>query len=561
MRFLLFFGIICFLQNKCNSQGLNFASHSNVDNVFGLASINGKNFYTERIVNNSNFDSSNLVGLNESGKIIFKKRLTFNDFNTPQNIHSTRGKRLILYGVSSRCNAGETAANFIVKADTNGVIQATTTSQTMVNGSLAKFIDFVEYPDSSFYFLSESQLFHYSKTLTFVSSVAHGLAFATTMTLRNNGNFVIHGKTSALVAKNIEISSTGTQVNSQNAASDLSLIRTAASGNFYGLTTNGNIQKLSSGLLTTGNSSLSLSPTNIRAFTLRNDTIFFVDLNNTNNPAYGVMNENFTIFSVSASSYRNIFPNAITINNRNKINILSTATSSMSPNNTFVSFFQFQRNSNFFTTPDIGVSNFTITNTLLYPPFSSSIPVNINVMVKNYGTDTIKGFCLNAPGTQKTCGFDLFHKKYQNIIPPNGSVVVQTGTINYPLTSTVTQASGFLFVTNICIFTTVPSSKNDIHIDNDHFCQAIGLRVGIEENKSDANWLTVAPNPISGEFSIRSYSEMKSLQIYDCFGKLVGEKVLKMDEVKIDISELESGIYLLKIETEKSLIFKKVFKE
>jgi hypothetical protein len=561
MRFLLFFGIICFLQNKCNSQDLNFASHSNVDNVFGLASINGKNFYTERIVNNSNFDSSNLVGLNESGKIIFKRRLTFNDFNTPQNIHSTRAKRLILYGVSSRCNAGETAANFIVIADTNGVIQATTTSQTMVNGSLAKFIDFVEYPDSSFYFLSESQLFHYSKTLTFVSSVAHGLAFATTMTLRNNGNFVIHGKTSALVAKNIEITSTGTQVNSQNASSDLIFIRTATSGNFFGLTTNGSIQKLSSGLLSTGNSSLSLSPTNIRAFTLRNDTIFFVDLNNTNNPAYGLMNENFTIFSVSASTYRNIFPNAITINNRNRINILSTATSSMSTNNTFVSFFQFQRNSNFFTTPDIGVSNFTITNTLLYTPFSSSIPVNMNVTVKNYGTDTIKGFYLNAPGTQKTCGFDLFHKRYQNIIPPNGSVVVQTGTINYPLTSTVTQASGFLFVTNICIFTTIPSSKNDVYIDNDHFCQAIGLRVGMEENNPTVSTLYAYPNPFNQDFEIKSEEEIRGIQIFDAYGKLVREMAVRANEINITFTEFSGGFYIVKIETEKGIVIKKMLRE
>jgi len=560
MRILLFFGFFFCFSCEFIAQALNLARHSYVDEGRGLASINGKNFYVERILSNSVNDSANLVGINESGKIIFKKNFSYDQNNVAQNVHSTLNKRLIVYGLSSGCNVLKGSKNFVLKIDTNGVTQASTTSQYLVNGSLAKFNDFAEHTDSSFYFLSDSLLFHYTKNLQFISVLAHGLINAKAMTLTNNGNLMIHGKNLSLVTKNMEITPAGTLVNIQNGSLDLKYIRQALSGNYYGLATNGTIEKLTVLLQPVGNTSLTIAPTDFRAFTLRHDTIFFADVNTSNNPVYGMMDELLSVFYLSASVYRNIYPCAMTINKRNKINVLATATSSMGPANTFVSFFQFPRNGSFTTTPDIGVSGLLITNTLLFPLNSTYIPIYLDVTVSNYSNDTVKGFRLNTMEKQLACGFDFFHKQYHNHIPPNGSVIVQTGLINYPLSGTVTQTPGFLFSTNICLYTTVPGSKNDINIDNDHFCKPIALRVGLSENKADVNFVYVSPNPFSAQFKIRSDHQINAIKIYDVFGKLIRELYVGDFEVNVASGDMNNGIYLLKIETEKGIQIKKVVK-
>jgi hypothetical protein len=55
--------------------------------------------------------------------------------------------------------------------------------------------------------------------------------------------------------------------------------------------------------------------------------------------------------------------------------------------------------------------------------------------------------------------------------------------------------------------------------------------------------------------------EISKIEIYNSSGSLIHENALKNKQYSFDSSEFPNGLYLLKIETEKSVIFKKVFKE
>lgn len=88
------------------------------------------------------------------------------------------------------------------------------------------------------------------------------------------------------------------------------------------------------------------------------------------------------------------------------------------------------------------------------------------------------------------------------------------------------------------------------------------VNVGIGEDLMDRN-LTLLPNPTGGELRV-SYEggRMLRLEILD----LSGKAVLKMgdvngSEVRMDLSKLAGGVYILRVETDGGFVFKRVVKD
>jgi len=563
MRKFLF---LCFLLSCTTDlfcQYLNVARHSYIDDVHGLVTINNKHFYMERIISNANSDSTNLVGMNETGQIIFKKTFKFTEVNLPVKIIKTLDNSVLVLGLSISCDIANGGTNFIYKVDTNGIVKFQTIPQFSVNGSIDLFRDVLQYPDSSYYFLSDSLLYHYSKTGTFISSMANGLVYASTMALTNNGNFIVHGNSGNFTVKNIEITTGGTVINQQNATESLRTIEQTQSGSFFGLTYNNTVQKLNANLASLGSTSLTITNTiAITAIAIKNDSIFFAGTKSSNNnPIYGILDQSLNLQLLAPSGYKNIFPVAITVNAQNKVSIISRATSSLSPYNSFISYYQSPQSASFVSANlDIGVESFTTVNTT-YSLNSNYVNYDMNVRFKNYTNDTIRNFCLNAEGRQLICGIAIFHKLYHAIIPPLGSVVVQTGSFDVPVLDPVTQTPGFVFSHQVCLFTTVPNQQNDIEINNDHACATFSMAVGIGEKSLSAFYLNIFPNPISNHLNLESDAEIKKIEIYNACGQLTGAFAVKSKTFAFDCSNLENGIYLLKVETEKGVQIKKVVKD
>jgi len=83
--------------------------------------------------------------------------------------------------------------------------------------------------------------------------------------------------------------------------------------------------------------------------------------------------------------------------------------------------------------------------------------------------------------------------------------------------------------------------------------------MSVIEIKTEA--FTISPNPVSDILFIdnNSTSDVESIQVYDVMGKKVLQELNNFDQ--IDVSLLKTGVYLVKIETDKGVITKKVVKE
>ena len=69
--------------------------------------------------------------------------------------------------------------------------------------------------------------------------------------------------------------------------------------------------------------------------------------------------------------------------------------------------------------------------------------------------------------------------------------------------------------------------------------------------------ISIYPNPTSNAIAVSSTSNVLSLEIYNLLGKRV---LIAKNNNKLDVSNLNSGIYLVKIQTEKGNITKKIIK-
>jgi hypothetical protein len=89
------------------------------------------------------------------------------------------------------------------------------------------------------------------------------------------------------------------------------------------------------------------------------------------------------------------------------------------------------------------------------------------------------------------------------------------------------------------------------------------ITLDIPEN-TDSN-ITVYPNPTNGELQVTSYElQVTNIEIFDVFGrKLLLPQLSIVNSqlsIKLNISHLQSGIYLLAIKTESNIYYEKIIK-
>ncbi len=69
------------------------------------------------------------------------------------------------------------------------------------------------------------------------------------------------------------------------------------------------------------------------------------------------------------------------------------------------------------------------------------------------------------------------------------------------------------------------------------------------------------PNPAKSSFKVLSHYNIESVQVFDISGRLLKEQTLRYFEGQIDIGDLPSGTYIVKIHTSKGTAEKKLIKE
>jgi hypothetical protein len=89
--------------------------------------------------------------------------------------------------------------------------------------------------------------------------------------------------------------------------------------------------------------------------------------------------------------------------------------------------------------------------------------------------------------------------------------------------------------------------------------EIVVVPLGIAEN--EALHISVYPNPTTGELHVTCHgSHVTDIEVFDMYGKKQNH-VSCVTRHEIDISHLQSGIYFVKIFTEKGEIIKKIVKQ
>ena len=84
--------------------------------------------------------------------------------------------------------------------------------------------------------------------------------------------------------------------------------------------------------------------------------------------------------------------------------------------------------------------------------------------------------------------------------------------------------------------------------------------VNINEVKD--NQCRIYPNPVNDRLYVEAGTEINEVVVYDVFGRLqVTETPSHQGNVVIDVENLKSGIYFVKINTEKGNIVKRIIKD
>ena len=96
-------------------------------------------------------------------------------------------------------------------------------------------------------------------------------------------------------------------------------------------------------------------------------------------------------------------------------------------------------------------------------------------------------------------------------------------------------------------------------ISNPIFGSAVFTNFKLDINDFDFNQITIYPNPIELNFSLKSDKlNISRIQIINSFGQNV--KTIQNEFGIIDISNLNSGVYILKIDTEFGILKRKIIK-
>lgn len=126
-----------------------------------------------------------------------------------------------------------------------------------------------------------------------------------------------------------------------------------------------------------------------------------------------------------------------------------------------------------------------------------------------------------------------------------------------------TDASKASFCTYLTIFNPYYDTiKNESDLINNKSCLTVKHISKLENQYIDSKKLIIYPNPFNDfiNFDLENNKDYKRVEIYNNSGKKIHDFELKYSNYKNDLSFLPSGIYLIKIVAEKSLLVKKLIK-
>ena len=116
---------------------------------------------------------------------------------------------------------------------------------------------------------------------------------------------------------------------------------------------------------------------------------------------------------------------------------------------------------------------------------------------------------------------------------------------------------------NLVVGNTFSNSANiyfdyNFPIVTNNYTTTIQNTLGLQENDFINN-ISVYPNPVKDILNFKTEHNISKVEVYDIAGRILSSN--SVSENKIDLSELKTGNYILKLYTEKGIMNTKIIKE
>jgi len=103
----------------------------------------------------------------------------------------------------------------------------------------------------------------------------------------------------------------------------------------------------------------------------------------------------------------------------------------------------------------------------------------------------------------------------------------------------------------ICAFNNVDHLYQNSIFDNCYI-------TGIEQSKISDEIISIYPNPVSDNLTIKADKVIDNIELYDCTGKLALKSIVNTHEFTLSFNDMKHGIYYLKVQTANEIISKTV---
>jgi hypothetical protein len=176
------------------------------------------------------------------------------------------------------------------------------------------------------------------------------------------------------------------------------------------------------------------------------------------------------------------------------------------------------------------------------------IKIYADVLIKNFGNATLNDCRINhfiSPTV--ACNLNYYTEHFSNLnLAPNDSMWISLGLIhteiNYFPNNTISK--------NICVYTSHPNYKTDLNVSNDNFCKTI-LVGYVDVNELAREKLVIYPNPAHTTLNLKSNLPYLSYTIFSTQGVQIQSG--NVDSQQIDIRQLASGMYILRLSAQEGL--------
>ena len=200
-------------------------------------------------------------------------------------------------------------------------------------------------------------------------------------------------------------------------------------------------------------------------------------------------------------------------------------------------------------------------NEFLYNNYGIYIPASSTVAMRQ----KYRGFSADNSFTGIT-NYGIYNAGPQNINYYNSTVGLDPSLIYGSVTQHYGATSGGCFFSWDTIGTIVDpepiKTEGDSTADTPDMDPPKSLSLGASTAGTGLDDVRIFPNPNSGQFTMNNEQLiMNSVQVYDVYGKLLKTVEVNANTVELDVRELASGMYFVRISTEKGVVTKSFVKK